>query len=243
LDFSAQQADLLSRRQEGTGEWFIRSPEFSKWIREPKETLFCPGIPGAGKTMIAVAIVDYLARHLQSDNVGLAYVFCNYKATEDQTLPKLQASILKQLIQTQPTLINQTRLPELYSRRKPSLDDNQIDGILQSVISYYPTTYIVVDALDECTDKGKVRSRFIASLRDLKNKADVRLLFTSRPYPDVSDMFRGVSKLEIGARSEDIQQFVGGQIHRFPQWIQDDRELLDQIMDKIVTAVDKMYVI
>ena len=240
MDFSAQQADLLSRHQEGTGEWFIKSPEFSKWIREPKETLFCPGIPGAGKTMIAVAIVDYLARHIQSDNVGLAYVFCNYKATEDQTVPKLQAVIIKQLLQTQPTLINQTRLPELYSPNKPSLDADQINGILQSIISYYSTTYIVVDALDECTDTGRVRSQFITNLQDLQNKADVRLVFTSRPYPDIGDMFHSVPKLEIGARSEDIQQFVAGQIHRFPQWIRDDCELLDQIPDKIVTAVDKM---
>ena len=49
MDFPAQQSDIIGRRQEGTGQWFLNAPDIVKWLREPKETLFCPGIPGAGK--------------------------------------------------------------------------------------------------------------------------------------------------------------------------------------------------
>jgi hypothetical protein len=50
-DFSSQHLDIITRRQKGTGKWFIESPEFLLWMRQPKQTLFCPGIPGAGKTV------------------------------------------------------------------------------------------------------------------------------------------------------------------------------------------------
>jgi hypothetical protein len=46
-DFPTQQSDFIVRRQEGTGLLFLSSPEFTKWIRGSKQTLFCPGIPGA----------------------------------------------------------------------------------------------------------------------------------------------------------------------------------------------------
>ena len=32
LDFSAQQNDFLSRRQEGTGQWLLESDTFKKWV-------------------------------------------------------------------------------------------------------------------------------------------------------------------------------------------------------------------
>lgn len=48
-DFPAQQCDYISRRQEGTGRQFIDAAEFREWIDGASQTLFCPGIPGAGK--------------------------------------------------------------------------------------------------------------------------------------------------------------------------------------------------
>jgi Heterokaryon incompatibility protein (HET) len=52
IDFAAQQSDIISRRQEGTGVWFTDSPEFHTWVQGSNQSLFCPGIPGAGKTIV-----------------------------------------------------------------------------------------------------------------------------------------------------------------------------------------------
>ena len=84
-DFPAQQSDFISGRQEGTGQWFLRSPKFTNWLQEPKQDLFCPGIPGAGKTMIAAIVVDHLWKDFEGKNVGIAYIYCNYKRQETQT--------------------------------------------------------------------------------------------------------------------------------------------------------------
>src|SRR5947209_17772181 len=51
IDYASQQSDFILARQEGTGEWLLESSEFHNWINQTKQTLFCPGIPGAGKTI------------------------------------------------------------------------------------------------------------------------------------------------------------------------------------------------
>ena len=50
IDYAPQQSDFISRRQAGTGEWLLGSEQFKTWVETEKQTLFCPGIPGAGKT-------------------------------------------------------------------------------------------------------------------------------------------------------------------------------------------------
>jgi len=59
-DYPSQQSDILRRKQEGTGEWFLDSKDLKGWLADPNSTLFCPGIPGAGKTMIATIAIDHL---------------------------------------------------------------------------------------------------------------------------------------------------------------------------------------
>jgi len=44
LDFCSKQNDVFSRRQEGTGEWFLDHHSFKDWIEGRGETLWCPGI-------------------------------------------------------------------------------------------------------------------------------------------------------------------------------------------------------
>ena len=47
-DYTTQQHDFLTRRQAGTDQWLLDSAEFRAWLETDKQTLFCPGIPGAG---------------------------------------------------------------------------------------------------------------------------------------------------------------------------------------------------
>src|SRR6266704_3252811 len=101
-DFPALQHDIITRRQEGTGQWFLDTPEFKRWLQGSDKTLFCPGIPGAGKTMIAAIAIDYLCRTARSNSVGVAYLFCNYKAQADQSAASLLAALLKQLVRSRP---------------------------------------------------------------------------------------------------------------------------------------------
>ena len=82
------------------------APEVSRWLNEPSATLFCPGIPGAGKTMIAAIAIDHLLNTVQHSKHGVAYVYCNYKAQEEQDVSSALAAILKQLVSGQSSAID-----------------------------------------------------------------------------------------------------------------------------------------
>jgi len=73
------------------------NPWLLGWLQGSNQTLFCPGIPGAGKTMIAATTVDHLWKHVQDEDIGVAYIYYNYKSQTDQKATNLAATILKQL--------------------------------------------------------------------------------------------------------------------------------------------------
>jgi Cdc6-like AAA superfamily ATPase len=238
-DYPAQQSDIIKRRQERTGQWFLDAPEVARWLDDAKTTLFCPGIPGAGKTMVAAIAVNQLLVSAQNGTYGVAYVYCNHKSQADQDIVSILAAILKQLVQSRPSMLGPVeRLHQKHAGRgtKPSLDD--IYSALRDVLAQYPYVHIVVDALDEC--QNETRRQLCTKILGLQKGADVRLMVTSRFVPDVEDAFRSALRLEVKASDEDIKQFVAGQIHSLPACIQRDIALQDLVQKKIVEAVDGM---
>jgi len=240
-DFPAQQHDIITRRQEATGQWFLDASEFRRWLQGSNKTLFCPGIPGAGKTMMAAIAIDYLCRTTMCDDIGVAYLFCNYKAQADQSAPSLLAALLKQLVQNRPDIA--ASIIHIYDRHlkqksRPTLDE--ILRVLQTVCSNHTTVYIIVDALDECADRDGGRGRLIDKLCELQARTDTRLLFTSRFIPEISQRFQSNLILEVRASEEDVRRYVAGQMSRLPNRIQRDNKLKQTIQNKIVEAVDGM---
>jgi hypothetical protein len=242
IDFPAQQQDIISRRQEGTGQWFLDSLTFKRWLQGSDKTLFCPGMPGAGKTMIAAIAIDHLYSTAGGNNIGIAYLFCSYKAHTDQSASSLLAALLKQLVQSRPDSAGPvTQMYDDYLKRKSRPTFDKIFGSLQSICSNDKIVYIVVDALDECADRG-ARDQLIDKLCDLQAQIDVRLLFTSRLIPEIRHKFESDPTMEVRARKEDVRQFVAGQIPRLQNFIQRDEQLKDAIQNEIVKAVDGMWV-
>ena len=240
-DFPAQQSDFIGRRQQGTGQWFLDASEVAQWLRQPKGTLFCPGIPGAGKTMIAAIAVDHLLKTAQSNSIGVAYLYCNYKAHEEQDTNNLLAAILKQLVQARPSLMGPVECLHMQHAKwgtRPSV--NEIFAALQSVLAKFSTVHVVVDGLDECRNSDGTRRLFLAKLRELQAKTDLRLMITSRLIPDVVDEFKTALRLEVQASDEDVRRFIAGQIYRLPKCIQRDTALQELVQGKIIEAVNGM---
>ncbi|KFX96636.1 hypothetical protein V490_03225 [Pseudogymnoascus sp. VKM F-3557] len=243
-DFPAQQSDIIGKRQQGTGEWFVKSPEFTSFLRGEKQTLFCPGIPGAGKTMISAIAVNHIWEAFQGDNVGVAYIYNNYNRQEEQTTEKLVAAILKQLVQGrlsygEPVLALHKQHASRGSR--PSFDE--ICTTIHSVLNNYSRAYIIIDALDECTDTDGTRGKLISALLHLQTKTDIRLMVTSRFGSGAEDLFQGALELEIQANEADVKQYVAGRLGRLAKCVRNDKELQVEIQDGIVQAVDHMFLL
>src|SRR5579871_1078626 len=62
IEYGSQQSDYIGRRQHGTGQWLLNSKQFQTWLDTSKQILFCPGIPGAGKTILTSVVIDNLCK-------------------------------------------------------------------------------------------------------------------------------------------------------------------------------------
>ncbi|KAF2462657.1 uncharacterized protein BDR25DRAFT_330111 [Lindgomyces ingoldianus] len=174
------QSDFIARRQEGAGLWFLNPVEYFEWIQGSQKTLFCPGIPCAGKTMMAAITIDHLLGSVHCNDTGVAYLYCNYKAQADQTTTNLLAAILKQLVQGRPSAAEPVVCFYNYHiryRTKSLLEE--VSNALHSVLTSCLIVYLVVDAWDECSNKEGTRSQLLNKLHDLQTQTDLQLMVTS----------------------------------------------------------------
>lgn len=240
-DFRAQHADFIDRRQADTGLWFLDSLEFTEWVHGASQTLFCPGIPGAGKTMMAAIAVDHLRNAVQTRDVGVVCLYCNYKRQADQTTSNLVAAILNQLVQDRPSIAQP--VSSLYDRHevrrtRPTLEETL--GALRSVLANYSKVYVVIDALDECPERDRTRSQLLELCRNLQGQTDLRLMATSRHIPDIVEEFKGMPRVEVRASNADVKRYVEGEIDQLAKCVQRDDDLQELVKNKIVEAIDGM---
>jgi len=241
VDYAPQQNDFIKRRQSGTGQWLLDSPEFQEWLQADKQTLFCPGIPGAGKTILTAIVIDYLInRYYKDPNISIAYIYCNFRRKDEQKLDNLLASLLKQLSEKQPSIPNAVRgLYEQHNtkRTRPSVDE--ISRALQSIVATCPRVFLIIDALDECQNiPDGCRSRLVEEAFKLQARCGANLFMTSRFLPEITEKFHKTCSLEIRATREDIERYLEYHIKQSSYTIQ---EMQEEIKATISDAVDGMY--
>lgn len=244
VNYHTQQDDFIKRRQEGTGTWLLNSDEFQAWLKISKQTLFCPGIPGAGKTMISSIVANHLETEFPNRaNIGIAYLYCNYGQQQQQKTGDLLSNILKQLAQGQPSIpadVKKLYRQHVDKQTRPSFDD--IIKVLHSTIGLYFRVFIVVDALDECQVSHEDCKKFLSEIFNLQAKAEVNIFATSRFVPEITKEFTGSVSLEIRASEEDVQRYLEGHMSQLPRCVSSDHDLQKEITVGIINAVDGMYV-
>jgi hypothetical protein len=224
----------------------LKSTEFQSWVNQNKQTLFCPGIPGAGKTIITSIVVDDLHRRFQKDvRVGIAYLYCDFRRKQEQTPENLLASLLKQLAQQQrsvPESVKRLHKDHKSKKTRPSIDE--ISMVLHSVVADYSRAFIIIDALDECQVSGGARAKFLSEIFKLQDKSCASIFATSRFIPDVKGEFerRKSILLEIRASNEDVRRYLDGHRSKLPNFVLKSPDLEEEVKTSIVKAVDGMYV-
>ncbi|KAI0549032.1 ankyrin repeat-containing domain protein [Xylaria curta] len=243
IDYSAQQSDFINKRQAGTGSWFLDSAEFQAWMKNDNQTLFCPGIPGAGKTILTSIVVDDLhARFDDNPDISVAYLYCNFRRANDQKAEDLLASLLKQLTQKQCPLPDS--VISLYSRHKKKRKRppfNEILSTLRCVAAMYSQVFIVIDAIDECPAYSS--TRFLSEIFILQATCTANIFATSRYIPEIMERFKHGMSLDIRADKQDVYTYIDGRMLYLPSFVQRSGELQDEIKTKIFNAVDGMFLL
>ncbi|KAJ7578114.1 hypothetical protein C8J56DRAFT_869025, partial [Mycena floridula] len=243
LDFEQIQRDTLSKQVSGTCSWFIEEARFQSWVNGEIKFLWCPGNPGVGKTILASSIIDHLQRSVMRMNIGVVYLYCDYAQRTNQTTTELLGSILKQLVHNQRAISKQLiSLHEASRNTRPSLSDLQ--RALEAQVAVYSSVYIVVDALDECSDIDATRETFMDALQSLP--ATVHLLVTSRDIFSIAQQFLGKPRIEVRARDEDLRTYIKGRLvseSRIARLLKGDAEFQEEIISQVISKAAGMFLL
>lgn len=245
IDYAPQQSDFIARRQKETGQWLLESEKFQEWLTKSEQTLFCPGIPGAGKTIITSIVVDHLHSKFQNDaSVGIAYIYCNFRRQQEQKPEDLLASLLKQLVQekhSMPEIMKSLYKRHKNKRTRPLIEE--VSKVLYSVVADYSKTFIIIDALDECQVINGSRMNLLSKILYLQAKIGASLFATSRFIPEIIKNFEGCVSLEILASDKDVHRYVDGHTLQLPSVVLRNPDLQEEIKTEITKAVKGMYVV
>ncbi|KAF3188341.1 hypothetical protein TWF788_001017 [Orbilia oligospora] len=243
IDYAPRHNDFIRRREPGTGQWLLDSPQFQKWREHSGRTLFCPGIPGAGKTILASVIIDSLIGEYHQDaGIGIAYFYCSFQRQDEQRVDDLLINLLKQLARGRQSSLDIVK--KLYSKHKEQQTRplfTEISEALRSVVTQYSRVFIVIDALDETN--GGCHGKLLSEVFGLTKEYGASFLVTSRPIPDITKRFRGCMSIAIEAQEQDVRRYLDGRMQELPPFVQDNPDLQEEIKASIAKSVQGMFLL
>ncbi|KAL8343422.1 hypothetical protein RB598_004658 [Gaeumannomyces tritici] len=246
-DYGSKQSCTLRLRQPGTSQWLLDREEFKTWLGGDGGSLFCRGIPGAGKTILTAVVVDHLLAQRVADNdgsaIGVAFLYCSFSHREKQGPEDLLLSVLKhfsQGLQSLPDSVKTLHQTHREARTRPLLPE--IVSCLESILKQYKRSFIVVDALDQCPTS--CRPKLLTTLFHLRDIRGTNIFATSRPCHEIdSGFFPKVSVLEIEADATDVKQYLDAHMSELPHFVSKQPDLQDLIKQAIVRAVCGMFLL
>jgi hypothetical protein len=174
---------------EGSYKWILEKPDFEKW-RDARQSrlLWIKGDPGKGKTMLLCGIVDELNKSMAKSDL-LSYFFCQATDSRINNATAVLRGLIYLLVYQQPSLISHVRKKYDHAGRKLFEDANAWTALSEIFTDMlkdpnFDTAYLVLDALDECTEG-------LANLLDLiaqtSSGSRVRWLVSSRNWPQIEE--------------------------------------------------------
>ena len=241
-DHSLQHTDFISKRQAETGQWFLNSSEFKQWKQGRQHTLYCPGNPGTGKTIMAATAIDHLNRTIRKEDTPVTFLYCTYTHQEEQTTTTLLRALLRQLAICS-SVVPQP-IQELYDRSKDQrtvLSEHELAKAVETAISTFEKVFLIIDALDECGPP--LRSKLLSILHSIQEKSALSLLATAQDLPDIRSQLQPCVALKIQASEADVTAFVGQHICDLSSCVQKSNVLRTQVIAAVVDAVDGMFLL
>lgn len=239
-------------RLENTGSWFINSEEFTDWIDETGSKLWLYGIPGAGKTVLASAIIEKIQERLQRTNEtnGMAYFYCDYKDGRTQLPHMILGTLAAQLaVQNKDSLEILRKYYETYhavGRINSSANNKRnLAEVIREMSACFGQVSIVVDALDEC---GKDVTEVVRQLYSLNanDGINIQTLFLSRDEHEIRTILaQTFTEVSIAAQSDDLRRYVAVEVQRQTDTGAlefNNPALKEEIMEKLVSEAAGMYV-
>ncbi|KAA6411304.1 MAG: hypothetical protein FRX48_04584 [Lasallia pustulata] len=216
-DPSTNQIRASRSRQADTGLWFLQSETFTYW-KASSALFWLHGKAGCGKTVLSSAIINAVLQEPQSKSeIAMAYFYFDFNDVAKQKSDKMIRSLITQLSRQSKKKLN--KLEALFSffdngERQPDVEKLLI--VLKEVVEGFDETYIVLDALDECSDREELLER-MGEIQGWKLR-QLRMLVTSRWLIDIKESLepltepRGRICIQSSLVDADILTYVRGRL-------------------------------
>lgn len=219
--------------------WVLDNNDFKEWRNDPdSRLLWIKGNPGKGKTMLLCGIINELNNSL-SDDTAVTFFFCQAADARINNAVAVLRGLIYLLINKQPSLIlhlrkqyNQTG-KELFEgvNSWETLSKNLADILDDPLL---PETYIIIDALDECTKDLPLLLDLV--IQKLSTHPRVKLIVSSRNWPEIEGRLHIVTQktrlwLELNEKS--ITEAVNLYIQHKVQKLTDLKAYTDEIRDAV----------
>jgi hypothetical protein len=198
-------------------------------------------------------VIDHLSSKFEtSDNVFVAFFYCDYRDREQQTIVNMIGGLLKQAITALRKPSSEFIGPLLKTKKgRNKLDLEDALGVLSQILREFDRVYICIDALDECTEEP--RRDLIRCLKGLSNPdptesepVEIRLFVTGRPHIKdyVVTHFAIAGSLiplamELKTRNEDIAAYINYKL-KMDTGVKMDEDFKKQIVSEILSTSQGM---
>ncbi|KAJ7601491.1 hypothetical protein DFH06DRAFT_1406902, partial [Mycena polygramma] len=242
INMLPRHAAIYKNWEPGTGIWLLEHRLFREWKSGTRKMLWCQGMPGAGKTVLASLITNTLRVEAESQDIGVGVIYLEHRETDVPTPSSLLAALWRQLVFRK---LVSPALEHLHSMHhepetRPTIEED--DAILRSIIVEYSQVFIVVDGLDEYPQEPRdILLGYLGALG-----SSVNLLLTSRPHIIIDHIISSYETLEIRATEHDIGIYLDSKIaqsKRLSNHIKASSVLQQSLKPTVVKRSDGMFLL
>ncbi|KAH6715676.1 putative kinase D-interacting substrate of kDa [Leptodontidium sp. MPI-SDFR-AT-0119] len=252
---------IIEKTHPGTTKWLTQREKFQDWFTSlDSSTLWCHGKPGMGKSVLAANVIDYISTHYAlSDDVGIAFAYCNFADPKTQEPKQLISTFIKQLCwkrnQLSESLLGfyqgyhgEARIPNLDTCKEQFWKLGEL----------FKEVYIIIDGLDECqedargqtlkflldpsqgTEKddrgvknGNMKSRLEGEDSKVTPRVVLKAIVISRNEADIAKKFQDHAASTLRIDNKDVTPDIAAFIY--------NQTLKSKVVGKLIAEADGMF--
>lgn len=205
-------------RKAGNTSLLQGSAEYHSWkTARQSATLICQGKLGSGKSVLLANMVADLGLHVGSAKCSIVYFFCRHNIDESLKAQTIIGSIVRQLLTRVADFTEiERQIVEDYSPRS-SLAVDEGYRMLQDCFPAGLEAFIILDGLDECTEKEK--ATVYDQLQTLQKRFTLRICLSDRLeldtfFPARAAQLLNLHRLSVRNNAADIANFIDDELER-----------------------------
>ncbi|KAE8366416.1 hypothetical protein BDV27DRAFT_91676 [Aspergillus caelatus] len=197
----------------------VHTEEIIAWLGPGQEDiLWLHGFPGTGKSTMSIFLAEKLSAKAPGTSIKktVSYFFCDSGKPQRNTATLVIRGLLYQLFKHHPPLLK--HFWSKYDERGQYIYES-FDALWQIFMAAAADQqtgrkYFIIDALDECDQDSQntLLRQFEESFSNLnKANSNIRILVTSRPYPEIKRYLKGFANKDLASypqRKQDIELYI-----------------------------------